>query len=282
MLRDDIHISSCDRLLHKLYTNLLPKIQKQEDSISTIIQGPLNDRSLKSIPHYLKYGEVIVSCWANDDLSRIKGINSEVKIVINNTNQLPKLKKKQSERNPPSLQFLSTLNGLMASQSQLSIKTRSDESFPELGPVIDRIKNNQRSKDSSTGVYNWFKITTSNIYFRKDKDFKFHPSDHIIAGNTKRLIDIFKQCINTHLYKNTTYKSPEQIIGESTIETYFDPINKKNDIAKKENSIELMKKHFDIIRIRDLPNRTWTSSLRSYDALRSEEDWCHDINQISS
>ena len=97
MLRDDIHISSCDRFLHKLYTNLLPKIQEQEDSISTIIQGPLNDRSLKSIPHYLKYGEVIVSCWANDDLSRIKGINSEVKIVINNTNQLPKLKKKQQE-----------------------------------------------------------------------------------------------------------------------------------------------------------------------------------------
>jgi len=282
MLSGDIHISSSDRLLYKLYKNLLPKIQKAESSVSTIIQGPLNDRSLRCIPNYLKYGQVIVSCWQGDDLSKLKDINEEVKIVINDENQLPKLKKKRSEKNPPVLQFHSTLNGLKVSQSHLSIKTRSDESFPEIGPIVSRIKKNQQSKDSLTGIYNWFKITTSNIYFRKDKDFKFHPSDHIIAGNTKRLTEVFERCIETYSKKDTTYKSPEQIIGESAIETYFDPINKKNDVAKKENSIELMKKHFDIIRIKDLPNRTWTSSLRNYDALRSEEDWCHDINQIGS
>ena len=282
MLTDDIHISSCDRLLYKLYTNLLPKIQKAEGGVSIIIQGPLNSRSLKCIPNYLKYGQVIVSCWQNDDLSKLKDVNKEVKIVINNVNQLPKLRKKRSEKNPPALQFASTLNGLKASQSYLSIKTRSDESFPEIGPVVSRIKKNQQSRDSSTKIYNWFKITTSNIYFRKDKHFKFHPSDHIIAGNTKRLIEVFERCMETYSNRDTTYKSPEQIIGESAIETYFDPINKKNDVAKKENSIQLMKKHFDIIRIKDLPNRTWTSSLRNYDALRSEEDWCHHINQIDS
>jgi len=45
-------------------------------------------------------------------------------------------------------------------------------------------------------------------------------------------------------------------------------------------SKELMKKYFDIIRISELPGHVWTSSYRKYDALYSEEDWCHDINGI--
>ena len=41
-----------------------------------------------------------------------------------------------------------------------------------------------------------------------------------------------------------------------------------------------MKKHFDIVRIHDLPKHIWTSSYRKYDPLYNEEGWCHHIDLI--
>ena len=67
-LNHDLHISCSDRFLYKFLKNLLPRIEAKENTFSIIIQGPLNNRSIKTIPTYLQYGEVIVSCWDNDDL----------------------------------------------------------------------------------------------------------------------------------------------------------------------------------------------------------------------
>ena len=260
-----------------LQKNLLKRFKKSEDQVSIIIQGPLHLRSINTIPQYLEYGEVIVSCWDNDNLNLIEKYKDKITLVINDFKKASKLSVRSGAKNPYIFQNYSTLEGLKAAKNFLSIKFRSDESYPVINPILKKIKENRDSKNEK-GIHNWFKLVTSNIYFRFDNEIKFHPSDHFIGGQTSRMIKVFEK--STELSSIPTKLSPEQIICKAAIETYFDPIKNRRDQFDYTKSVELMQKHFDIIRINSLPNRIWTSSYRKYDALRSEERWCHNIKEL--
>ncbi len=260
-----------------LQKNLLKRFKKSEDQVSIIIQGPLHLRSINTIPQYLEYGEVIVSCWDNDNLNLIEKYKDKITLVINDFKKASKLSVRSGAKNPYIFQNYSTLEGLKAAKNFLSVKFRSDESYPVINPILKKIKENRDSKNEK-GIYNWFKLVTSNIYFRFDNEIKFHPSDHFVGGQTSRMIKVFEK--STELSSIPTKLSPEQIICKAALETYFDPIKNSCDQFDYTKSVELMQKHFDIIRINSLPNRIWTSSYRKYDALRSEERWCHNIKEL--
>lgn len=275
------YVNSFDNFKISLYKKLLDKFSILENKISIIIQGPLNHRSINTIPNYLKYGEVIVSCWDNDNLALLDQYKNDIKIVINKYSKLNGYLMSTNRRaRPYILQNYTTFNGLKLASGYFSIKTRSDESFPELNSLICMLKTNRDSHDPITKTSNWFKIITSNIYFRYDRQYKFHPSDHIIAGSTTRLRSVFDKCLSKCYLKQNLNLKPEQLIAHSVIESYYDPVLKKRGFVDTHNSVNLMKKHFDIIRISSLPKCIWTSSYRKYRELSSEEDWCHDINTI--
>lgn len=261
-----------------LQKNLLKRLEESENKVSIIIQGPLHPRSINTIPQYLKYGEVIVSCWNNDNLKLIEKYKDEITLVINDFKKASKLSVRSRAKNPYIFQNYSTLEGLKVAKNFLAVKFRSDESYPVIDPILKKIKENRDSKNKN-GIYNWFKLVTSNIYFRFDDEIKFHPSDHFIGGQRNRMIQVFEE--STKLASQPTKLSPEQVICKAALETYFDPINKRYDKLNYSKSIELMQKHFDIVRINSLPNRVWTSSYRKYDALRAEERWCNNIEELS-
>ena len=274
------HVSWQDKFLLKFLKSLLPKVEARENTASIIIQGPLNDRSIKTIPAYLTYGQVIVSCWDNDDISKLDPYLNQIDLVVNNyADALPRARRTH-HRNPIILQNFTTHNALKKATGYFSIKTRSDESWPVLDPLLNMLRNNRDTKDPNTGIYNDYKIITSNIYFRYDSQCKFHPSDHLIAGRTTRMKDIFYKTYIDCMYGSIAGVGPEELIGKSVVSTYRDPTTKSFDIPFANRSVELMKKHFDIIRISALPRHIWTSSYRKYDPLYSEEDWCHHINDI--
>lgn len=276
------YVNSFTNYQLSLYKNLLDRFSIYENTISIIIQGPLNYRSIKTIPNYLKYGEVVVSCWDNDDISMLDEYKNDIKIVVNKYSKLKGYLLSTNRRaRPYILQNYTTLNGLKASSGYLSIKVRSDESYPILDPLISMLKLNRDSCDPNTKISNWFKIVTSNIYFRYDKECKFHPSDHIISGSRTRLISVFDNALSKCFLKKSLNLKPEQLIAHSAIESYIDPLTKKRGTVDIYNSVGLMKKHFDIIRISSLPNCIWTSSYRKYRELSGEEDWCHHINDLS-
>jgi hypothetical protein len=263
------------------YKNLLERFEKSENTISIIIQGPLNNRSINTIPDYLKYGEVIVSCWNNDEISRLNKYKNKIQIVVNNYHDVINKARNTNQKNPLILQNYTTLKGIEQATGYFVIKTRSDESYPNLEPLLRLLKKNRDTKNPETGRYNCHKIVTSNIYFRYDKQCKFHPSDHLIAGKRNRMLEVFKNSFSRCCLGQIHGLDPEQVIGQSVIETYFDPILKYRERPNPHRSVEQMKKHFDIIRIRDLPRCTWTSSYRKYDSLTEEEDWCHHINELN-
>ena len=260
-----------------LQKNLLKRFKESENKVSIIIQGPLHSRSINTIPQYLKYGEVIVSCWDNDNLNLIEKYKGKITLVINDFKKASKLSVRSGAKNPYVFQNYSTLEGLKVAKNFLAIKFRSDESYPVIDPILKKIKENRDSKNEK-GIHNWFKLVTSNIYFRFDNEIKFHPSDHFIGGQTSRMIKVFEK--STELSSIPTKLSPEQIICKAALETYFDPIKNMRDRFDYTKSVELMQKHFDIIRINSLPDRIWTSSYRKYDALRAEERWCHNIKEL--
>ena len=167
-----------------LFKDLKKRFFKLERTVSIVIQGPLHERSINTIPKYLKYGDVVVSCWDNDDLSLIEKYKDKIKLVINKYNEVPHSRLRSMGRHGPNpwiYQSYSTYNGLKKAEGFFAIKVRSDESYPNLDAVVHKLF----FWNEDTNFYT--KIITSDIYFRFDKDEPFHPSDHIIAGKRDQL-----------------------------------------------------------------------------------------------
>lgn len=280
------HVSSWDKMYLNLLKSLLPKLESLENSLSIVIQGPLNERMKESIPIYLdlikknqhyknesgKYlGNLVISYWDTDDESIISNFknNKDIVLIKNQYNKL-----KESERRfkkskargaaPWILQNTTTSNGLNACTGYVSIKLRSDEIYPSLKVFYDKI-----IKDS-------FKIHTSDIFFRKDCVEKFHISDHIIGGSTNCLKKAFATALNMCKSINRLQtKFPEQLICKAILEA------KGEDHSKHWKSKEIMKKNFNIVPISTMPNSIWTCSYRGYRELHKiEAGWLQNINEI--
>jgi hypothetical protein len=147
--------------------------------ITIIIQGKLNIESLNNIDYYLSIGNVIISCYDNDDLSLLDLLKDKkgIEIILNkypigdffNYGNIY-------------LQAYLTLNGLIHCKSEYVIKVRSDEYFKKLDLFVDALVNNSNN------------LTVCNVFFRRDAMYKFHISDHIIGGTTRMLTGMFQYC----------------------------------------------------------------------------------------
>lgn len=270
--------------------NLLPRMEALENSLSIVIQGPLHERIKESIPIYLDLiksrqhfsqklennpysqdktlGNLVISCWENDDLNLIKDYqnHNDIQVVVNKYSDLPVYEKKIGARGaaPWIYQNYTTLAGLNECTGNLSIKVRSDEIYKNLEPFASGISSNCR------------KILTSDIFFRKDREEKFHISDHIIGGTTCSMKGGFRKAVYMCAQKYPEgVKFPEQLICQSFLKYLGE------DVTKVHKSKKMMKDNFIIIPISRLGDITWTCSYRRYAPLKSQETgWVQNINSI--
>ena len=258
-----------------------------ENSLSIVVQGPLHERLTESIPHYIKIveksqhtlgydgkimGEVIISYWDNDNETIIEKFkeHKSVKLVKNSQKNIPKYIHKTGSRGaaPWVLQNFTTRNGLREATGNICIKVRSDEIYPRLDIFHKRIKDNLHSEEST-------KFFTSDIFFRPDKEEKFHISDHIIGSVRCLMQNAFEtsveECSNRRLLN---YSFPEQLICHSILRS-------RGVTIKDYKSKQIMKKHFSIVPINTMYGSIWTCSYRKYDKLKSQEaGWLQDIKNI--
>lgn len=146
--------------------------------MNILIQGPLNQISINTISSYRRYGEVVVACYSSDkdkvgtkylDYADFIFLDEPVVNCANYANIF--------------LQSYSTYHGLSACNQEFVIKTRSDESYPNLDKFIE------------TMIENPTKWISNNIWFKSVEKEWLHPGDHLIGGKTSYLLNTFLQTI---------------------------------------------------------------------------------------
>jgi hypothetical protein len=145
-----------------------------------VIQGPLDKISIDKIDHYLKFGNVVISHWEQDD-EELKNYLHE---TINSIKSDRKIKVVSSTDVPPRRpdyrlhQLYTTGVGFIQSETKYSIKMRSDEYWGDISLFVDRF------------LLDDDKLLTSSVFWKgDDKDSNYHVSDHLMVCKTNRFVE---------------------------------------------------------------------------------------------
>lgn len=207
-------------------------------NFSILVQGPIHPNSILTAILYEKYNTVI-STWSADyekESELFRHIcKYDSKIIAK---PLPETEDINNIANRY-FQFCSLYNGLSIIDTEYVIKLRSDEYYTNLSPIIEKV------------LINPNKLITNDVFFRKSKTYKYHPSDHIIAGKTETLLKVFKQCKEECEKQLKIDIVPEQHYASTFIEIMEQESIKKTDtysLPSEEKLVtELMQKYFDIV-----------------------------------
>lgn len=146
--------------------------------------------------------------------------------------------------------FYSVYLGLQSCSTPYTIKLRSDEFYSNLEPITSAVKEHKN------------KLVTTEVFFR-NCGMPYHPSDHIVAGATDVMLEVFQAAkhwcegINvegTVPFKayianitNKPFVSAEQYLGVSAALTQI-PGNK----LKEPDCTSIMKELFHIVKTDEL------------------------------
>jgi len=247
-----------------------------------IIRGPLHQKSLQNIPRYLKDAKVVVSHWedgisldyyrptiSQDVKEQLNSYGDSITIVENEYSKLPAhaqiVPGLIADWKPNIYQFYSTFKGLEQTTTPFFITCRSDSSYPDLLPFMERIRNNPD------------KIVTCDINFRPDWAYKFHPGQHVLGGKSQLLKRVFGLCLDvapnkyskyTQLIKKFKAKIRQPLVGEQFFCGCALTILEEAIIPEK--SKEIMKKHFEIVNIWELGDIEWTAAFLEHRYITKE------------
>lgn len=227
--------------------------------VTIIIQGLITQETYNFYVQSYPQIPIVISTWVNHNLD-LSYFPPNVRLVISK----PPIDSGPQKMN---YQFTSTLNGLMMVDTEYAIKVRGDEYYSNLNsikPIIEKTTN---------------KIYCSPIWFRHFKQWKYHISDHIIAGKTKNLKDMFKSAKVGYDSKSIKHL----VNGE--MKPFYEPEmhltnaylrSKYGDKFDTNDGIQMMVENFEILDLKPLVpykvvanvyNRIWESNYTPEDNL---------------
>tara|TARA_R110000824_G_scaffold359891_4_gene547535 strand:+ start:2042 stop:2821 length:780 start_codon:yes stop_codon:yes gene_type:complete len=239
-----------------------------------LIQGPLNEVSLSNVENYKKFGNVVISHWEQDD-EELKEIAKETGATIVE-NWMPARSGKVGVDKESTFYWAvkSTHEGLKLCKSKYTIKTRSDEKFENLQPLIDLFL----SDDS--------KFVCGNIFVLKisrdaEQQKPLHLGDHIFVSKTQELLSAYTSMTDMYDGKkdlmgwaDQTTWSAEQVLGLSIlIERVADRNIDFSNLGGPDGWRELFTQNFEVIDIRDLKDYVvqWQHGNRIWDSSKGDE-----------
>ena len=175
--------------------------------ITILVQGPIHPNCIVNIFNYLRYGNVVISCWDNTPRiikdSKLLNPSRSIEKYVNSFLEFYEPKEPNSIQlvvnkslTPKEVhdsriynifncyfQFFTTVAGLESINTKYTIKVRTDEYYTDLMPVVEKIKKSEEKR-----------IVTTNTFFRKNPAFPWHPGDHLVAGTTENLKKVFNNC----------------------------------------------------------------------------------------
>lgn len=170
--------------------------------LSILIQGPLNKDSacLDFIKNYQKYGDVVISCYDNNQ-SAIKILEdqfNDLDILCNNFDVEKLFSKGLNYGLCPDSTFIwalyTQLQGLYHIDSDYTLKVRTDEGYEYLDDFINMFLENDN------------KIICGNIFHKTKTGQRLHMGDHIFIGKTK----ILRQAVQKLFFMYLNHESFEQ------------------------------------------------------------------------
>ncbi len=233
------------------------------ENISIVIHGPLHANTLFTIQKYCSNHNIIVCIPQPDhtqhsifeELIKISDLpNTSIAVITYNKDILSPYYNNHLNR---WYHFFSVDLALQYCYTEYIIKIRSDEFYSDLNPFYEAM------------IKNSSKVITSDIYFRQNYKYPFHPSDHMIGGKTEIIKSVFKEaktlCESYEKLINNKFiisksldpftLTPEQMIGIASISSVLN-----QDEIEKMNNIEIMKNVFHIIKASNLGKVIITSS----------------------
>ena len=236
--------------------------------LTFVIQGPIDIISVSTIDAYLKYGKVIVSCWDNDSITdemlNMKGghnvYREKYDLLEPYLNRITVIKSKYDEAikdiHQPKfdhqiLQAVSTLAGLERVDTEFAVKVRSDESYPDIDPILNKVK---KFPD---------KIYTLNCNAFKDSYMKFNMGSHFLLSKTKYLKRAYQFRYVSEFFRPTL--KVFDVNGDNRdkksrgcILSTLGFLIALGEVPDWSNSAKQVKKHFDITAQRELKNFKWS------------------------
>lgn len=212
------------------------------DKVTLLIQGKLHKNTIKMCDFH-KELNIVISTWGSEKevIDFIgKSMRPNIKIVAK---ELPRTTTDHRNESNRLYHFASTFNGLETIETEFTIKVRTDEYYSHLVPLIAMVHKEPE------------KIITNNVFFRKTNFYMYHPSDHLLAGKTKNLLEVFRECKHTAETVDMFRQDlrPEQMIGTVYVIQKEKATNKnfrinlhKNEEGLREATV-LMKKYFNVI-----------------------------------
>ena len=227
---------------------MIQDLSELRKKITVLVQGKLHPNTLVSLRMYAKYFNVVFSTWRTKDLAEtnlLKMLSDEDFVIVIAYNQ-DHVEEKLITDDSRYLQYLTTYRGLLNVETDYVIKTRTDEYYTDLMPLVEKFLENDEM------------LVSNNVFFRKTQEYPFHPSDHLYIGKTKTLQMTLCSCIQEFVSGSAdTYfgnginaagrgpNCPEQQLGINWIRT-----NDSNFVVgKPETFKDVMKKYFDVVSV---------------------------------
>ena len=180
---------------------------KVKNKYSVLIQGPLNRVSLDGLEYYKTLGPVVITTWADQDKSILEDYDL-TGCHLRFTGLPPKVYFVGQANETFSYQVTSIRYGAQGCryESQWMIRTRSDERWGNLQPLIDRFEQDQT------------KIVCGNIFFKPWDDFAMHFGDHLFIGCPHTIMSAYQDVeMNPATYQGL--HCAEMIAAQSLMKT---------------------------------------------------------------
>jgi len=166
--------------------------------VAIVLQGPLSFNTLLTLYKYREEHEITVVAPVQDQTKSIAEeilkMTEEKKYHISFFSYDLKIHKEQNNHQNRFFHFYSTELGIRNVSKKYVLKVRNDEFYSDLAPFFETILKFPK------------KIITGDVFFRREKVYPFHPSDHLVGGEKEIMLQGFslatRICENSEVMKD--------------------------------------------------------------------------------
>lgn len=156
-----------------------------------LIQGRLTESTIDFYRENHHGYPVVISTWTTNKID-LSNLPANFKVVLSDEPE-----KSRDNRNH---QIISTLNGLKIVSTTFVIKIRGDEFVSHIPYIVDEMS---RQDD---------KIYVTPVFFRPWTTYRYHISDHLIAGSYDQMMMMFGNAYDMIVNQNCESFANEQLL----------------------------------------------------------------------